>query len=295
MIKVIKKIYGFIVILTLSFYLSTFTLNARISLKCIKIIGGTGSGEGLFFNPQNMCLDDNGNIYVLDSANQRIEIFDKNGILKNIVRNNILGSVTGIATDIYAIYTINDDTGEIIKFFGSDFSLMESIKIDDINITGGKYDLFIGNNNRYICSIDDDYIYICDFDWSFSYRIGGFGKGLNFFSKPISIWENNDFLYVAEYNNSRIQILNMENEKSELINLKFKPISVCNANIGRENIIFIGGRNKIYGFYKKKLKKIFFKYKVKNPAEIWYYSENKHVYILDKQINKIFICKIREN
>ena len=41
--------------------------------------GGLGSEEGKFNNPTGISIDKNGNVYVLDTCNHRIQVFDENG------------------------------------------------------------------------------------------------------------------------------------------------------------------------------------------------------------------------
>jgi len=45
----------------------------------VKKIGTTGNGDGMFHGPEGVCFDSNGNIYVVDSGNYRIQKFDPTG------------------------------------------------------------------------------------------------------------------------------------------------------------------------------------------------------------------------
>ena len=44
------------------------------------VIGSEGTGDGQFKYPQGIDIDSQGNIYVVDTNNNRVEVFDKNGV-----------------------------------------------------------------------------------------------------------------------------------------------------------------------------------------------------------------------
>ena len=41
--------------------------------------GAYGSGNGRFYDPHGIAIDDSGNVYVADADNDRIQKFDPNG------------------------------------------------------------------------------------------------------------------------------------------------------------------------------------------------------------------------
>jgi DNA-binding beta-propeller fold protein YncE len=65
-------------------YISDGYINSRIAKvdkngKWLKSFGGPGSGPGQFSNPHNIAADAQGNIYVADRGNNRIQVFDGDG------------------------------------------------------------------------------------------------------------------------------------------------------------------------------------------------------------------------
>jgi tripartite motif-containing protein 71 len=46
----------------------------------LKTIGSPGSGNGQLDDPKGVAVDTKGNLYVVDSGNNRIQEFDSNGI-----------------------------------------------------------------------------------------------------------------------------------------------------------------------------------------------------------------------
>jgi len=84
--------------------------------------GTTGSDTGQFNNPEGMCIDDSGFIYVCDRNNNRIQKFDRNGHF--IIKWGKLGTGQGefnepydIAADHSGFVYVNDNgNGRIQKF-----------------------------------------------------------------------------------------------------------------------------------------------------------------------------------
>jgi DNA-binding beta-propeller fold protein YncE len=51
-------------------------------------IGGPGSDDGLFIAPNNVAIDEDKNVYVSDSGNNRVQIFDKDGKFLKIINGS---------------------------------------------------------------------------------------------------------------------------------------------------------------------------------------------------------------
>lgn len=70
-----------------------FDLNGKLLLE----VGKPGTNEGELNAPNGITADGDGNIYVVDTANQRVEIFDKNGKFKKMFN----GSTNGQGQSIF--------------------------------------------------------------------------------------------------------------------------------------------------------------------------------------------------
>ncbi len=71
-------------------YISDGYINSRVAKvdkngNWIKSWGERGSGPGQFNTPHNIAADADGNIYVADRGNRRIQVFDGEGALKRII------------------------------------------------------------------------------------------------------------------------------------------------------------------------------------------------------------------
>ncbi len=51
----------------------------------MKSWGGRGAGEGQFASPRSIAVDATGNVYVADRGNNRIQVFDNNGVFKKAI------------------------------------------------------------------------------------------------------------------------------------------------------------------------------------------------------------------
>ncbi len=123
-----KKIY---VVDTHEHHVRVFDLE---TLKQISVIGGRGRSDGMFNYPSNVALDSQGNLYVVDTQNGRVQKFDTDGrfILSFGEFGDspgMFGRPRGIAVDsedhIYVVdaafnlVQIFDTEGQILLFFGS--------------------------------------------------------------------------------------------------------------------------------------------------------------------------------
>ncbi len=75
-------------------YVSDGYVNSRIAKMdkkgdWIKSWGSYGTGEGQFRNPHNMQVDRQGNVYVADRGNGRIQVFDPEGNFKKVIWLNV--------------------------------------------------------------------------------------------------------------------------------------------------------------------------------------------------------------
>jgi DNA-binding beta-propeller fold protein YncE len=68
-------------------YISDGYINSRVAKfdkdgNWVKSWGEPGSGPGQFNTPHNIAVDDNGNVYVADRGNRRIQVFDGEGTFR---------------------------------------------------------------------------------------------------------------------------------------------------------------------------------------------------------------------
>jgi tripartite motif-containing protein 71 len=85
-------------------------------------IGSAGSGDGQFNYPQNIAIDANGNLYVADTGNNRIEKFDTNGVYLSQFGsfgsgNGQFNYPVGLAFDLHGHVYVSDVANNRIQKF----------------------------------------------------------------------------------------------------------------------------------------------------------------------------------
>lgn len=185
--------------------------------------------------PTGLTVDSKGTVYVADTLNHRIQVFDNDGTLKRTIGSygkgtNQFDEPRGIAVDkqgtIYVADTWNarivklDADGTWIKTWGTG--------TDDVGnghlatITGGTQEGnqanplgFFGprgitlddNGNVYIADTGNKRIVVTDNDGNYLYQWGYAGSGDGQFNEPTSVGRDaGGNIYVADTWNSRVQV-----------------------------------------------------------------------------------------
>ncbi len=83
--------------------------------------GGSGPSNGSFYNPQNLAIDSDGNVYVTDLGNRRVQKFDNHGTFLNSWGSGGTGagqfnSPSGISTYENFVYVVDSQLNTIQKF-----------------------------------------------------------------------------------------------------------------------------------------------------------------------------------
>jgi len=135
-------------------------------------IGKRGSGDGEFNFPTNIVLDQNGRLYVSDTMNFRVQIFDPD-------------------------YKFVDSFGQQGVRWGQ-FSKAKGIALDD-------------QGNIYVVDSDFCNIQVFDAKKRLLLFFGGYGTGPGGMWLPAGMHISDHTIYVADQNNRRIQIFKIVN------------------------------------------------------------------------------------
>jgi DNA-binding beta-propeller fold protein YncE len=130
--------------------------------KLLLTIGKPGEAEGEFRAPNSVTADEEGNIYVVDTGNQRVQIFDKTGKFKKMLNGSEDGKGTstlvnprGIDIDSRGfIYVVNNLTHFVYAFDS------EGKKAFQFGGMGDANEQFYLPNGLFID--DSDHVYITD-------------------------------------------------------------------------------------------------------------------------------------
>lgn len=195
--------------------------------------GTPGTGAGEFASPTGIATDPSGNVYVVDSGNNRIQKFNSSGVPVNSFSggtSNALGSIgsgdgqfdgpAGIALDSSGnIYVSDSNNSRIEKFsssgafllawgsFGSAESQFDSPNGVIVDSSGNVYVVDTGNNR--IQKFNSSGSPVFSFSGGTSNALGSIGSGPGQFSGPADIAvDSSGNIYVSDSSNDRIQKFN---------------------------------------------------------------------------------------
>lgn len=177
----------------------------------IKSIYGPGAGDN-FDKPESTGLDEEGNIYVADTGNNRVVVFDSNGNFLRTVGDTKstpypLGVVISAEGRIYVTslmqrqLSILDEQGKTVK-------IIKTKKKEETPLR-----VTIYNNKLYITAIGQ--IIVADLNGKVEKRWGKEGRALGNFEYPNGIvigkaGKIDPAIIISDSNNNRIQILSMD-------------------------------------------------------------------------------------
>lgn len=137
-----------------SFYVSDGYGNARIIKfskkgKYLFEWGKRGNKKSEFNIPHGISLDNNGNVYVVDRENNRIQAFDSNGKFIKQFANNTFGSICSIAFDKTQskLFAVDDYTFLKLKHRGSDVFIFDPT--GEVQTRFGRSGSYLGNISWY--------------------------------------------------------------------------------------------------------------------------------------------------
>ena len=127
------------------------------NLRCVKTFGEVGEGNGQFKKPFDLSFDSQGNIYVVDYGNKRIQVFNAAGVYLNQFGSAILKEPVSITIDTQrnnVVYIVDQQKECVLKFsengdFIKSFSSVELSEPSGIAVdcsSGAVYVCDTGNN-----------------------------------------------------------------------------------------------------------------------------------------------------
>ena len=116
-----------------SFYVSDGYGNSRVIKfsadgKYLFEWGKKGNAEGEFNIPHAISLDQNGNVYVADRENKRVQVFDSTGKFLKQYSDNSYGSICSVTFDKASqqLIAVDDDNFFKLKHRGSDVMIFDT-------------------------------------------------------------------------------------------------------------------------------------------------------------------------
>ncbi len=187
-----------------------------------RIIAEPGKNPGQLRKAKAIDFGPDGNIYVADTGNNRVQIFDRQG--KHIYAFGKKGSKTGqfkspqgIAVNSKGILYVADSGNHRIQIFNSDGIFFHAFgsKSEKSKKEAPEEGTFLtptalaidSKDNLYVVDQENNRIQVFDENGKFVRLFGAPGYSYSEFGRPVDIAiGSNDVIYVAEAGNHRIQI-----------------------------------------------------------------------------------------
>lgn len=196
----------------------------ELTLSPIMILnesGVAGSGSGQLSAPRNMTVGPDKRIYVLDSSNHRVQVFDESGL--PLTSWGAFGDSPGLfnepwgiavdETNVYVADTWNHRIqkftldGEFVAAFGASGS--PSVESGDEGLGlffGPRSIVLLDNNQMLITDTGNHRMQLLDRDGNALQQIGGFGNLPGEMNEPVGIsLAPNGSVFLADTWNSRVQ------------------------------------------------------------------------------------------
>src|SRR5437588_608595 len=181
----------------------------------LKQIGATGAPNGDFNIPYGVAVDSNQNLYVVDTGNQRIQVFDSAGNFKFRFGNSGAGNSQfnfprGVAVDSSQNIYVADAGNHRIQVFDSAGNF--KFKFGSFGSGNGQFNSPYGiavdsSKNIYVVDTFNNRIQVFDSAGNFNFLSGSAGPGNGQFTLPQGIAvDSSQSIYVADTSNNRIQL-----------------------------------------------------------------------------------------
>jgi uncharacterized protein (TIGR03663 family) len=178
-----------------------------------RAIGEPGSSPGQFAEPRGLAADGRGNLYVADTKNNRIQVFDTNGgFVRSLggTGDGLLKEPCGIAVDADGTVIVADTWNHRIARFGADGSWLGAV-IDDQRAFFGPRAVVLSREFLYVADTGNKRIVRFDKKWKRVSDWGAPGAGPGQFVEPVGLAADAaGNIYVADTGNHRIQVFDGE-------------------------------------------------------------------------------------
>ncbi|MDP1854053.1 MAG: NHL repeat-containing protein [Candidatus Omnitrophota bacterium] len=222
--------------------------------KFLYDLSSNTSGIGSLNQPAGIAVDIAGNIYVADTVNSRVVVFDELGKIK--LSFGKLGDKAGELNAPMAL--IVDSKGEKVYVADSSNNRVQVFKINgefistiDLSKALSDKDRLVrpigiaisSQGNIYISDADNNYIRVYDSAGNFLFKFGGFGAEEGKLCLPVGLSiDKKDNVYVVDMNNARLQIFDKEGKFLS----KIGSPGDTKGSFGKPKSVYVDNKGVIY-------------------------------------------------
>ena len=253
-----------------------------------------GSGDGQFNYPRAIAVNGTGHIYVADSNNNRIQIFDLAG---NYISQFGIGNPHAIATSATQMF-ITDTTNHRIQIFdhsGNYISQFGSGPGKGNGTFNSPKGIAVNSTHIFVLDADNHRIQIFEHDGTYVDKFGSLGQGDHQFVRPSAIAVNSANIFVADFYSDEIKIFSLSGNWIEsfdhihldgpsAITIHENNIYVASQNNGRVISFAQNGDGDYIGTIDTRFNSI-----RNHPAPSAIAFDSERIYVADGQRHHVFI------
>ncbi len=197
-------------------------LTDNVADRTIGITGVSGTDNSVFNVPYGIAVN-NDNIYVSDSANHRIQIFDMTGNwLNTIGQTGVIGHTNnqffypfGIDVDSSGKIYVADNRNHRVQIYNSDGSYSDTVGVtaefgSGHDYLNNPYNVVVSHGKIFVADYENNRVQVYDLDGDYTQTIGSripLPKNPTDFNDPRDVTVGSDGrVYVADRRNQRVQI-----------------------------------------------------------------------------------------
>lgn len=238
---------------------NTVTIYGR---KCKKVLafGSPGTEPGEFNQPTGVAVDDDGNIYVADTKNNRVQKFDSQGVFIALfagseVTESECGPLSGPAgikvNNKQDVFVVDRGNGRIIVLT-LDLKFKRSFGSHGQNFTQFQDPWDIAFDAREFCYITDikqHCIFIFSDTGDFRGRIGSMGTQKSRLNRPSGIAINKQGqIFVCEFGNHRVSIFHVSSEFIDCFSGGLSMVNPCSIAIDNDGFVYLSTAEAVHVF-----------------------------------------------
>ena len=174
-------------------------------------VGTLGEGELEFSNPADVVVDIDGDIYVADTGNSRIQKISRDGVFLKEWGSDILEAPVGLFITVNGyLYVTDKNLGKVFKYTSEGIKEPEEFGMDPNTAANGSLstptDIAVGiNGDIYIVNSGNDRIEVFGPDGTYKFNFNEDALGETAFLSPYSIAvDTNGILYVSDTDHEEV-------------------------------------------------------------------------------------------